>query len=59
MADILSLSRARKAKKRAEQQITAAENRTRYGRPKAEKQAADKTKAAELKKLDGHKKRED
>ena len=37
MADILSLSKARKAKARAEKEATATENRVKYGRTKAEK----------------------
>lgn len=38
MADILSLSKARKAKARAAKEQTAAENRVRFGRTKGEKQ---------------------
>jgi hypothetical protein len=38
MADILSLSKARKARSRAAQEQTAAENRAKFGRTKAEKQ---------------------
>ncbi|MBN9308464.1 DUF4169 family protein [Devosia sp.] len=38
MADILSLSRARKAKARADKEQIAAENRVKFGRTKAEKQ---------------------
>jgi hypothetical protein len=38
MADILSLSKARKARARAAQEQTAAENRAKFGRTKAEKQ---------------------
>jgi Domain of unknown function (DUF4169) len=58
MAEIESLKRARKARERAEKQITAAENRTRYGRSKADKQHEAKEKAAEQVKLDGHKRQE-
>lgn len=55
MADILSLSKARKAKARAEQEATAAENRVEFGRTKAEKQgeAAKNKLAARL--IDAHK----
>lgn len=38
MADILSLSKLRKARARAEKEQQAAENRARFGRTKAEKQ---------------------
>lgn len=58
MADIISLKSARKAKVRADKEQTAAENRTRFGATKAEKQKRE----AELKlaaaRLDSHK-RED
>jgi hypothetical protein len=55
MADILSLKSTRKAKARAEKQQTAAENRTRYGQPKAAKQKLKAEKALSAAKLDGHK----
>ena len=55
MADILSLKRARKAKKQADKQTLAAENRTIYGRTKAEKSASEKEAAAARKALDAHK----
>ena len=37
MAEILSLSKARKAKARADKDQTAAENRAKFGRTKADK----------------------
>ena len=37
MAELVNLRRARKARQRAEQEAQAAENRARFGRPKAEK----------------------
>src|SRR5436190_7288344 len=40
MAEIVNLRRARKRKTRAEADAKAAENRTRFGRPKAERDAA-------------------
>lgn len=40
MAEIINLNRARKAKARADGEKTAAENRVKFGRSKAEKQAA-------------------
>jgi hypothetical protein len=39
MADIINLSRARKAKARDEHETQAAANRAKHGRTKAEKQA--------------------
>lgn len=58
MAEIISLKSARKAKARAEKQQTAAENRTRFGVTKTEKEkrAAEQKLAAA--KLDSYK-RED
>ena len=38
MADILSLSKARKTKARSAKEATAVENRAKFGRTKAEKQ---------------------
>jgi hypothetical protein len=38
MADILSLSKARKAKARGEKEAIAAQNRAKFGRTKADKQ---------------------
>jgi len=38
MADILSLSKARKAKARVVKEQTAAENRVKFGRSKADKE---------------------
>jgi len=38
MADILSLSKARKAKARGAKEQTATENRVKFGRTKAEKE---------------------
>ncbi len=38
MADILSLSKARKAKARVVKEQTASENRVKFGRTKAEKE---------------------
>ena len=58
MADILSFSKARKALARAEQQRQAVENRTRFGRTKAEKQRDAATKALEATKVDGYKRDE-
>lgn len=58
MADILSLSKARKAKARAEKDATAEQNRIKFGRTKAEKQTDAAAKSLAHKKHEGHK-RED
>jgi hypothetical protein len=55
LADILSLSKARKAKARADEDATAAENRVKFGRTKAEKLADKSRKAKAEKGIDGHK----
>ncbi len=58
MADILSLSKARKAKARVAKEATAAENRVKFGRTKAEKQAEAARDALAQKRLDGAKREE-
>lgn len=55
MADILSLSRARKARARADKEATAAENRVKFGRTKAEKTADKSRKTLAEKSIDGNK----
>jgi hypothetical protein len=55
MADILSLSKVRKAKDRAQKEETAAQNRAKFGRTKAEKLADESRKALVEKAIDGHK----
>jgi hypothetical protein len=55
MADILSLSKARKARARADKEATAGANRLAFGRTKAEKQQAKAEKALSDKKIDAHK----
>jgi hypothetical protein len=55
MAEILSLSKARKAKARAAKDATAAENRAKFGRTKAEKLADETQKVRAEKGIDGHK----
>jgi len=55
MAEILSLSKARKAKARAEKEAMADANRLAFGRTKAEKQQAKAEKALSDKKIDAHK----
>ena len=58
MADIVNLNRARKAKARAAKVDLAAQNRVKFGRTKAEKQAESAIKSLTKRKLDSHK-RED
>lgn len=58
MADILSLSKARKAKARADKEQVAAENRVKFGRTKAEKQREAAIKALAEKRLDATKREE-
>lgn len=58
MAEILSLSKARKAKARVEKDATALANRTKFGRTKAERQKLEAEKSKADRHIDGHK-RED
>jgi hypothetical protein len=58
MAEILSLSKVRKARARAGKEATAAQNRVRFGRTKAERQIESATKALDAKKVDAHKRDE-
>jgi hypothetical protein len=58
MADILSLSKARKAKARVATEAAAAENRVKFGRTKAEKEAEAARDALAQKRLDGAKREE-
>ena len=55
MADIVSLSKARKSKARAEKDATAAENRVKFGRTKAEKAKEQVERSITEKIIDGHK----
>ena len=55
MADIVNLTRARKAKARGEAQRTAAANRIAHGQTKAEKQAAKAEAERRARELDGAK----
>ncbi len=55
LADILSLSKARKAKAHEAKESAAAGNRAKFGRTKAEKAADESRKAAAEKNIDGHK----
>jgi hypothetical protein len=55
MAEIISLSKARKKKKREETNKKANENRVKFGRSKADKKLEDARKERCKKDLDGHK----
>ena len=55
MADILSLSKIRKAKARAEKVSTAEANRAKFGRTKAEKSESAAKTALRTRQLDVHK----
>ena len=55
MADILSLSKARKAKARVAKEAQATENRILFGRTKAERDKHVSQQTLADKKLDGHK----
>jgi hypothetical protein len=55
VSEIVNLNRARKAKHRAAAQIKSAQNRTAFGRTKAEKTVAQVEKAKSDASLDGHK----
>jgi hypothetical protein len=59
VADILSLSKARKAKARADKEQTAAENRVKFGRTKAEKQKAAAEQTLRDKAADAHRRDKD
>jgi hypothetical protein len=54
MADILSLSKARKAKARVAKEQLAAENRIRFGRTKAERQLEKAQETLETRRIDAH-----
>jgi len=55
MADILSLSKTRKARARVEKEATAEANRVKFGRTKAEKLQSAAEKARSDKTIDAHK----
>ena len=55
MADVVNLNQFRKAKARVDKEKRASENRVKFGRTKAEKQAEDANQALIEKKLKGKK----
>ena len=54
MAEILSLSKARKAKARDDARRTAEENRARFGRTRAERETEAAVDDLAARRLDGH-----
>lgn len=58
MADILSLSKARKARARVEKEQLASENRIKFGRTKAERQQEEAVRNLSEKRLDDLKREE-
>jgi hypothetical protein len=54
MSEIVNLRRARKAKGRAEVADKAAENRLKFGVPKAERERVAATRELERRQLEGH-----
>ena len=54
MGEILSLSKARKEKARADKEITAATNRAKHGRTRAEKSKQDAERSLANKIADAH-----
>ena len=58
MADILSLSRLRKTRARAAEEAQAAENRTKFGRTKAEKQREATERAHAARQTEAHKRKD-
>lgn len=53
-ADLINLRLARKARVRAGKEVLATENRTKYGRTKAERKNAAAKAELERRRLDGH-----
>ena len=58
MADILSLSKARKARARSDKEQAPAANRAKFGRTKAERQTEEATRKLAEKRLDATKREE-
>ena len=54
MADIINLRRARKVRTRAAEDAQAAENRTRFGRSKAERKMAEAEAEIAQERVEGH-----
>jgi Domain of unknown function (DUF4169) len=54
MGDVVNLNKFRKQKAKEERSKEAGANRIKHGRTKAERELEAKTKAAEVRHLDGH-----
>jgi hypothetical protein len=54
MGEIVNLRRARKSRKRAEDERVADANRVAFGRTKVERSLSDTQKALDARRLDGH-----
>lgn len=54
MTEILSLSKARKARERADDRKRAEENRAKFGRTRSERRAVDLTADLDRRRLDAH-----
>jgi Domain of unknown function (DUF4169) len=57
MGEIVNLRRVRKAKARTDAEQKAAENRSQFGRSKAERESANANAALDARRLDGHERR--
>ena len=58
MAEIVNLRRARKARDRAADEARAAENRAKFGRPKADRDRVAAEAERDASRLDGHRREE-
>ena len=59
MGEVIGLGKARKARDRADDKRRAEENRIRFGRTRAEREATDKEEARADRLLDGHRRDDD
>lgn len=59
MGDVISLRLHKKRKERAEKEATAAANRSKFGRTKAEKETSRGVVELEARRLDGHRRDDD
>jgi hypothetical protein len=59
MAEIVNLRRAKKAKARADAEAQAAENRTLFGRTKAEKERTEILREKARREIEGHRREEE
>lgn len=58
MGDVVNLRRARKRKKRDDENLVAEGNRLRFGRPAADRKLDEARQELETRRLDGHKRSE-